>query len=191
MKLSDSEKSILLMQARSAIRSLFQNENPLRIDLKVYPNLLINAGVFVTLSINKNLRGCIGYITSQKPLIETVVEVAKLSATKDPRFYPLKPDEFEKILIEISVLSPPQQINDYKEIVLGKHGLILHHGHKHGLLLPQVATEHKMNLDQFLDAICNKAGLPEDLWKNEKLDLSSFTADVFSEKKHKDLTYES
>lgn len=191
MKLTDEDKSILLMQARSAIHSIFQSENPLRIDYRIYPNLQVSAGAFVTLSFNKNLRGCIGYITANKPIFETVAEVAKLSATEDPRFYPLKEDELEQVLIEISVLSPPQKINDYNEIILGKHGLLVKHQNRQGLLLPQVAAEHKMDLEHFLNAICHKAGLPEDLWRHEKINLSTFTAEVFSEVKHKRLTDES
>lgn len=190
MQLTDADKSILLMQARASIRSLFENVNPFWIDYRVYPNLKLNAGVFVTLHLQGDLRGCIGYITAATPLFETVTEVAKLSATEDPRFYPLKANEFEEVQIEISVLSPMRQIHDYDKIVIGKHGLFLKHGSAQGLLLPQVATEHKMNREQFLDAICNKARLPEDLWRNEKINLSVFTAEVFSEQKHKSLTDE-
>lgn len=190
MQLTDADKSILLMQARTSIRSLFETVNPFWIDYKVYPNLKLNAGVFVTLHLQGDLRGCIGYITASTPLFETVTEVAKLSATEDPRFYPLNANELEEIQIEISVLSPMQQIHDYNNIVIGKHGLFLKHGGAQGLLLPQVATEHKMNREQFLEAICHKARLPENLWQSEKINLSVFTAEVFSEKKHKNLTDE-
>lgn len=191
MQLTEADKSILLMQARTSIRSLFETVNPFWIDYKVYPNLKLNAGVFVTLHLQNNLRGCIGYITAATPLFDTVCEVAKLSATEDPRFYPLSASELDEVQIEISVLSPMQPINDFNQIVIGKHGLFLKHGADQGLLLPQVATEHKMNREQFLDAICNKARLPEDLWRTEKLNLSVFTAEVFSEQKHKMLTDES
>ena len=101
MELSQKEKEILLLTARESIKSLFGKADIPVVDYKVYPNLKINAGAFVTLKIKDELRGCIGYITSEQPLFETICEVAKHAAAQDPRFPPLTPREFKLIDIEI------------------------------------------------------------------------------------------
>jgi AmmeMemoRadiSam system protein A len=100
---------------------------------------------------------------------------------EDPRFLPVKQKEVELISIEISILSEPFALNNYDEIEIGKHGLILEENGRRGLLLPQVPIEHKMNRDQFLDALCQKAGLHGKYWKTKQLNLSAFTATVFNE----------
>jgi AmmeMemoRadiSam system protein A len=114
-------------------------------------------------------------------LFETVCEAAKSAALYDPRFYPLQEEELNKIEIEISVLSPPFVMNSYDDIVVGTHGLILEDLGRKGLLLPQVPIEHKMNKEQYLNAICQKAGLPGNSWRTKQLNIKLFTATVFSE----------
>jgi AmmeMemoRadiSam system protein A len=146
-----------------------------------YPSLKNHIGAFVTLLSRGELRGCIGYILSEISLYETVCEAAKQAAFSDPRFLPLTEDELEKIRIEISVLSLPQKIKNYKEIIIGKHGLILNQGHLRSILLPQVAVTNNFVCDQFLSALCEKGGLPPDTWQLQKLNLHVFTAEVFSE----------
>ena len=142
--------------------------------------LLLKAGVFVTLKLNGNLRGCIGNIVSQKPLWRSVAEMSKASAFEDYRFSPLAPEEYQNIEIEISVLSPPVEIFNFNEIEIGKHGIIISHGFNRGLFLPQVPVEQGWNLDQYLSYGCRKAGLPMDFWKKDKIQLEIFTAFVFS-----------
>jgi AmmeMemoRadiSam system protein A len=85
------------------------------------------------------LRGCIGNISSKKPLWQTIREMAKEAAFNDPEVFPLSNEELKKVEIEISVLSPLKKIESIEEIVVGKHGLFISHGHYQGLLLPQVA----------------------------------------------------
>ena len=114
MELSLKEKEILLSAARESIKSLFGKADIPTVDYKVYPNLKLKAGAFVTLKIKNELRGCIGYITSEQPLFETICEVAKHAAIQDPRFPQLTQKEFISIDIEISVLSPMKKISDYK-----------------------------------------------------------------------------
>ena len=185
MELSLKEKEILLSAAKESIKSLFGKADIPTVDYKVYPNLKLKAGAFVTLKIKNELRGCIGYITSEQPLFETICEVAKHAAIQDPRFPPLTQKEFNSIDIEISVLSPMKKISDYSEIKIGEHGLLVEEGHNRGLLLPQVATENNFTVNQFLTSICMKAGLSSDLWQRKKLNLKVFTALIFHEERSK------
>jgi len=179
MELSTEEKKILLKAARESILEEFGESKVRRIDYKVYPKLKMELGAFVTLKIDEKLRGCIGYIFAQKPLLETIIEAAKHSAFDDPRFREVSRDEFEKIVIEISVLSKFEPINKYEDIEVGKHGLLLEEGGR-AVLLPQVATEQNFNRSQFLTALCHKAGLYGDYWKERMLNIKVFTALVFS-----------
>lgn len=180
MELSNDEKDLLLNAARKSISSKFDSTELPKFDPAVYPKLNETLGAFVTLKINNDLRGCIGYIIGQKPLFDTVVEAAKQSAFSDPRFPQLTKKELEKVQIEISVLSHFTPIESYDEIEVGKHGLLLDEGGR-AVLLPQVATEHNYDRSQFLTSLCHKAGLYGEYWKERVLKLKVFTALVFSE----------
>lgn len=182
MKLNDDEKKFLLDSARKSILSALINKDAIPpVDYKLYPNLKEKRGIFVTLRIKDELRGCIGFITAQGDLFSTVCEAAKYAAFEDPRFLPVNLSELEKILIEISILSTPVPIKDYSEIKIGEHGLLLDEDFRRALLLPQVAVENNYDVPLFLEALCIKAGLLPSLWKKEKLRLKVFTADIFSE----------
>jgi AmmeMemoRadiSam system protein A len=181
MKLTKEEKIILLKTARISISSLFGKTASFEPDIKKHPVFNSRAGAFVTLTINKKLRGCIGYIISEKPLLQTIRDAAIQAAQADPRFSPLIFDELEKIEIELSILSEPFPLKSYDEIIIGEHGLILDEPGNRGLLLPQVPIEHNMNKDEFLSAICQKSGLHSDYWKERQLKLNGFTATVFNE----------
>ena len=193
MQISEEVKGVLLIAARAAIDSLFEETHPPVIDYNCYPLLLEkNIGAFVTLTENNQLRGCIGYIDSgDQRLIDTVCNAAKHAARNDPRFNPVRKEELPGINIEISLLSPFTPIEDYNEIQLGVHGLLLKEGSRQGLLLPQVATENNFTLPQFLNAICQKTGVSSSLWKDKKLNLKVFTAVVFSELGKRKRTHES
>jgi AmmeMemoRadiSam system protein A len=180
MELSNEEKEILLKAARESILQEFSECDVTKIDYKAYPKLKMELGVFVTLQIHRQLRGCIGYIIAKKSLFETVVEAAKHSAFRDPRFAELSRDELDEVTIEISVLSPFEPIKSYDEIEVGKHGLLLEEGGR-AVLLPQVATEQNFNRQEFLTALCHKAGLYGNYWKERMLNIKVFTALVFSE----------
>ena len=180
MKILTEEKNILLKAARQSIGSLFDGKEPDQPDFTKYPLLKEKLGAFVTLTINHQLRGCIGYIVGREPLFDTICSASVHAAVNDPRFSSLKKSEFEKIHIEISILSEFIPIKSYDEISIGKHGLYLDEGGG-GLLLPQVATEHKMNRDQFLSALCNKAGFYSEYWRERILNIKVFTAEIFSE----------
>lgn len=181
MEITEKEKGVLLLAARESIRALYTKTDSQEIDYSLYPYLKFNLGAFVTLKIERTLRGCIGYILTEKTLYETVCEAAKQAAFCDPRFFPLTEEEFNIVKIEISVLSLPQRIKDYSEIIVGKHGLILDEGCIRAILLPQVAVSNQYLRDQFLSALCEKGGLLPDTWKIQKLNLQVFTATIFSE----------
>jgi AmmeMemoRadiSam system protein A len=180
MVLSIDEKKLLLKVARESIHKEFEDAKIPDANFSEYPKLKMELGVFVTLKIKNELRGCIGYIIGQKPLYETIIQAAKQAAFGDPRFMPLNREEFEKIDIEISVLSPFESIESYDEIEVGKHGLLLDEGGR-AVLLPQVATEQKYNRSEFLTALCHKAGLYGNYWKERMLKIKIFTALVFGE----------
>ena len=182
MELSFEEKEILLKTARESILQEFSESDIAMVDYKAYPKLKMELGAFVTLKIDENLRGCIGYIIARKPLFETIVDASKQSAFADPRFPELSREELDEVTIEISVLSQFESIKSYDEIEVGKHGLLLDEGGR-AVLLPQVATEQNFNRSQFLTALCHKAGLYGNYWKERMLDIKVFTALVFSEEK--------
>ena len=144
-------------------------------------------GVFVTLNTRDgNLRGCIGFPLPVYPLKDALVHAAESAATEDPRFPPVDAEELDGLLVEVSVLTVPEQIkepvkNALKEIVIGRDGLIIRKGPFSGLLLPQVPVEWEWGVEEFLDNTCNKAGLPAGYWKEQGVVLSKFSAEVFSE----------
>jgi len=181
--LNKNEKQVLVKIARDTL-ALYLNRRVLP-QLSAYPatpNLQKECGVFVTLKNKKDkeLRGCIGYLSGVKPLRESVRDCTVEAATRDQRFPPMQAGEDQTVTIEISVLTPPQKIGSITQIEIGKHGLIISKGMRRGVLLPQVPVEWGWNRDDFLKAICQKAGLPEDAWK-EGADLYIFTAQVFAE----------
>lgn len=137
-------------------------------------------GCFVTIKQRGQLRGCIGNFVSDRALYLLVQEMAISAATRDPRFYPMKPDDLSDFRLEISVLSALRQINSVESIVVGKHGLYVVKNHHRGVLLPQVASEYGWDRDTFLRHVCLKAGLPEDAWQKE-CEIYTFTALVFGE----------
>ncbi len=145
------------------------------------PGLLQEAAAFVTLrQRNGQLRGCIGRVEATDSLMRTVQDCAISAATRDYRFSPVAElAELDELIIEISVLSPFRPINSPEEIEVGRHGLLIRQGMQTGLLLPQVASDRGWSRDEFLQAICVKAGLPPDAWHTAEL--SVFRAEVFEE----------
>ena len=178
--LSSEERAILLQAAREAIESRLQRRRP------NYPqasgNLKKKCGAFVTLYEKGKLRGCIGFVTAARPLLQTVIEAAEASAFHDPRFPPLESRELGEITIDISVLSEPRPVRSLEEIQVGTHGLIVRQGHRSGLLLPQVATEYGWDRETFLTHTCYKAGLPGDCWRSPDTEIELFGAEVFGER---------
>ncbi|MDD5618150.1 MAG: AmmeMemoRadiSam system protein A, partial [Candidatus Omnitrophica bacterium] len=140
-------------------------------------------GAFVTLhEKNGGLRGCIGTFTSSEPLYKVISQMAIESATGDPRFPPVTKEELKDIRIEISVLTEPKLINDWRKIRLGVDGVIVRKGFSSGVFLPQVATETGWSLETFLEELCSqKARLSPDAYKKPDTQLYTYQAEVFSE----------
>jgi len=145
-------------------------------------------GVFVTLKTYPDmaLRGCIGYPEPVMPLAEAIVETAVSSAFGDPRFPPLKREELGKVVVEVTVLTPPEPINTApselpKAIKVGRDGLIVRCGYRSGLLLPQVPVEWGWDEVEFLSHTCMKAGLQPDCWKRPECRFYRFQGQIFTE----------
>ena len=134
----------------------------------------------MSIHLRGTLRGCLGRLTLEAPLGQTIVHLAGVVADSDPRFSAVLPRELPDLQIEISVLTPAYEVRSVEEIEVGRHGLIVEHGHCRGLLLPQVAVEHGWPCETFLEHTCIKAGLARDAWKKGARILV-FEAQVFGE----------
>ena len=179
--LSDDNKRLLLRLARRSIAAHLQGE-PLNIARPSDPTLLAQNGAFVTLHRRGSLRGCIGHIVGQKPLFDTIHEMALAAALQDPRFTKVRLTELDDIDIEISILSPLERVTIIEDIAVGRHGLLIQKGYASGLLLPQVATEWKWDRLTFVQQTCNKAGLDAHAWMHPSAKIFRFEAEVFGEK---------
>lgn len=178
--LNNNEQKIALEIAHNSIKAVFDSSSQIEnkaISLpKVFQEKL---GVFVTIYQSGELRGCIGCLTSQSPLAQSIKEMAYAAAFSDPRFLPLAEDELDKIKIEISVLSPLKQIKDIAEIKLGEHGVYLQNGMQSGVFLPQVAIKAGWNKQEMLENLCShKAGLSRDCFLSPQTKLYTFSSQV-------------
>jgi len=180
--MNEKDRRSLLGLARDSITSKFRTTEP---DFESTKHLQDQLGVFVTLHKNHELRGCVGYTEGVVPLCEATAELARAAAFRDSRFAPLQSDEVKDLQIEISVLSVPQKLDcdpeKYPEnIRIGTDGLLIK-GFSTGILLPQVATEQGFNSIQFLECVCQKAGLPDSAYKDPNNSVYIFQAEIFSE----------
>jgi AmmeMemoRadiSam system protein A len=177
--LGNREKRFLLEIARQDVRSAAERRGPIE-NIPSESALGECTGAFVTLRKRARLRGCIGQIGTGQPLADVVAHSAKAAALEDPRFDPVRAEEVQEIQIEISVLSPLQEIAP-ERIEAGKHGLLVSKGWQRGLLLPQVAAECRWTSVRFLEETCVKAGLERTAWREPDTKIQGFTAEVFSE----------
>lgn len=177
--LSEADRRAALELARQAIvEAVFRRRLPDSIPREgVFAERF---GVFITLHVSGRLQGCIGVTEPSESFGEAVVRCAASAALEDPRFSPLKESQLEDLSIEISVLSPLRPILP-EAIEIGRHGLLVINRAQRGLLLPQVAVEHHLLLEQFLAETCRKAGLPREAWKDPETRIFGFTCEVFSE----------
>lgn len=186
--LSEDEGNKLLEVARKTIKNrLFDLAEP-QVESKDLPEVFQKRlGNFVTINIEGNLRGCIGHIVPRLPLIEGIKENAINAAFRDPRFPPLTRGEFNRIGIEISILTPPTEFpyTDAEDLLQklrpGFDGLIIKKGYYEATFLPQV-WEQLPQKEDFLSHLCLKAGLSADTWKTEKLQVSTYQVQAFEEK---------
>jgi hypothetical protein len=179
----------LLKLARESIETSFSGNYP-DIPEKIKKDFSEKQGVFVTLHNKRGqLRGCIGYPMPTLALFDAIVSAARSAAFQDPRFSPIKKEDMDDIVVEISVLTVPELIKvnsprEYLEkIKIGDDGLIIKSAFSSGLLLPQVATEYNWDAEEFLMHTCNKAGLNPEAWKDKNVKLYKFQAQIFSEGK--------
>ncbi|WNY27382.1 TIGR00296 family protein [Methanolapillus ohkumae] len=155
--------------ARQTIEAMLNNETPKRME-----NLPLNfqeeRGVFVTLTLDGELRGCIGYPYPIMSFEKAVMKAAISAAFEDPRFFPVEKKDFKKMIVEVTALTIPEELEPpfmsyANQIQIGKHGLMVEYQENRGLLLPQVATEHGFDPVEFLCQTCIKAELIPMAWK--------------------------
>lgn len=184
MLLSEEDGRIGVSLAREALRAAVLHTKLTPPPLP--PVFSEKRGVFVTLNMDGDLRGCIGIPLPVMPLKEGIIEAAHSAALRDPRFNPVSPEELPLIALEVTILSVPEEITAppagrADEIEVGKHGLIVQGRGRSGLLLPQVASEYGWNAVEFLDHTCRKAGLPPGCWRDEQVSVLRFEGQIFSE----------
>lgn len=188
---TDEEGVFLVKLARRTIDTYLRTGSKLSVPTDTPEKLREKSGVFVTLNTIRSgkveLRGCIGRPYPSQPLGEATIDSAIDSAVNDPRFSPVRPDELDSILVELSVLTPPKRL-DYDDpdellslIKIGRDGLIAIRGQMRGLLLPQVPVEWGWDVKEFLEHTCSKAWLHKDAWRDLKTEFWAFQAEIFGE----------
>lgn len=177
--------NIVITIAKQAIQDIFNYEETLKRDelIKTYPWLGQDGASFVTLTQNGTLRGCIGSLLAQRPLIEDLISNARNAAFRDPRFPKFKREEFEKTSIEVSILSTPLHV-EYKDLEELKtkitpkvDGVILSLNNHQATFLPQV-WEELPDFELFFGHLLNKAGLPMDSF-NQHPTIYTYTVEKF------------
>jgi len=186
-QLSDSDGVVLVKTARKAVTEFLSNGDRIKLESDLEEKFSFYSGVFVTLNNPDWLRGCIGFPMPDKKLSHGIIDAAISAATEDPRFSPVKTNELNDIVFEVTVLTPPVEIDvsdpmEYLEkIKVGRDGLIIRHSFSSGLLLPQVPVEYSWSTEEFLQHTCEKAGLEKDAWKNKKVKIEKFEGIIFKE----------
>ena len=178
--LNDDQKRELLKFARKTI-SQYLESGTTPLPRSTDKGLNRKCGAFVTLHKSGRLRGCIGHMAEDKPLIQVVGAMALQSAFNDRRFQSLVKRELDDVEIEISVLTPYKEIDTEKEIVIGRDGVVLKKGMYSAVYLPQVAPGQGWDVVETLEHLCRKAGLPSGAYK-QGAQLYTFQAIVFGEK---------
>jgi uncharacterized protein len=181
---TQAERSILLKLAHASIAAaLDKREIPLD---PPSPHLAELRGAFTTLYFRGQLRGCVGFVFPVASLYRTVAETSQAAAFEDIRFSPVTREEAPELQVSLSILSPLQPLRA-EEVEIGRHGLLISHDGRRGLLLPQVPVEHAWSRTTFLEQTCHKAGLPPDAWK-QGATIEAFTAEVFGDRESKQRT---
>jgi uncharacterized protein len=135
----------------------------------------VRLGAFVTLTIDGELRGCMGRLDFDRSLAENVVAAAA-AVTRDPRFPPLQAWELPTVRVEVSAITEPLPIPGPEAFDVTHHGIVVERGYRRALLLPQVARERGWDARRTLRAVCEKAGLDSDAWQRPEARLSVFVA---------------
>jgi len=190
-QISQEEGEYIVKLARKAAETYIEKHQILKMPTDIPAKLKEHCGVFVTINSvegnRRQLRGCIGFPHPTAMLAKAVIESAISSATQDPRFMPMKAEELDDVVFEVSVLTPPEPVEvenpqDYcGQIKVGRDGLIVERTYCKGLLLPQVPVELNWDEETFLCECCVKAGLPPDSWLLKGTKVYRFQAIIFEE----------
>jgi len=184
MELTAEDRASLLRLARGTIERYLNDRTvpePRDLGLRVTPGMRTIAGAFVTLHEDGDLRGCIGEIEPERELYRAVRDHALNAAFKDPRFPPLRAAELPRVVVEISALTPPVEAGSWRDIEIGRHGVVLSKAGRRAVFLPLVAPEQGWDVETMLGYLAQKAGLPRDAWR-EGARFEVFEAVVFGEK---------
>ena len=180
--ISRDEQQKVLRWVRATIEAAVRGEPPAEIpEAERTGGLCALHGVFVTLKKRGELRGCIGKMDFDRPLVVNALEAAVASALEDPRFPPVDRSELGEITLEISILNHPEDIPSPEMFDATRHGIIVQKGWRHALFLPKVAQEQGWDATRTLEMVCWKAGLPTDAWRDPAARLQVFTAFDFGE----------
>lgn len=179
--LDGEERERLLSIARTAIARAVAGE-PAEPLTELPERLTQVCGAFVTLTRSGRLRGCIGRVLAHTPLALTIQDMARAAALSDTRFQPVEVAELPELCLEISVLSPFEEIRveEVTRIAIGTHGLYISQHGRAGLLLPQVAPEWGWDVEEFLARTCEKAGLAPLAWRTGAT-IQIFSAEIFGD----------
>jgi len=171
--------TLLSIASESAVTAVMGGVYSLPSDLE--GELMLPRGAFVTITEGGVLRGCIGLVRPMLPVAEAVAMMGRSAALEDPRFPPILPEELPRLEFEVSVLTPLQILEDWREVRVGTDGLMIVDAHgASGLLLPQVPVEQGWDRERFLEGVCAKAGLPADAYLGDAV-LYRFQAQVFGD----------
>jgi len=190
-RLTEEQGRLLDMLARNTLNAKFGREPNVDAGKKLRrqwaaPALQAPAGVFVTLKMDGRLRGCIGTLSGDEPLVQGVCTYAEHAALHDPRFAPLTAAELDRTTIEVSALTPPQPLayTDVNDLLArlrpGVDGVILRKGISSATFLPQV-WEQLPRPEDFLSQLCLKAGLAADEWRRGRLSIETYQVQYFEE----------
>ncbi len=179
-QLTAADRQVLLALARNTIARYLTSET-LPLPRGGSAALLREAGAFVTVRKNGDLRGCVGRLLPEGPLIRLVSAMAFESAFRDPRFGAVRARELPSLELEVAVLTPLTPVQDFRAIVPGRDGVVLQAEGRSAVFLPQVATEQGWGRKDLLDNLAVKAGLHQDAWRSSGARLLTFQAEVFNE----------
>lgn len=184
-QLTREEGQRLIAVARKAIEAkLFEKSS--QETKEIPPKFRQQGGTFVTLNMDGALRGCIGHIIAKESILEGVEENAVNAAFRDPRFPPLSPEEWDRVSVEVSILTDPKPLpyegpeDLLQKLRAGVDGVIIRKGRHQSTFLPQV-WEQLPDKEAFLTHLCLKAGLEGDAWRKEPLEVLTYQVQAFEE----------
>ncbi len=182
---SSKDMTDLIRLGRRAVISVFSGED-LEVEDSLKERFSQKRGVFVTLLTfpERDLRGCVGIPYPLYPLWRGVIEASIGAAFRDPRFDPVRREDLDRIVWEVSLLTPPEEVPKDRieeEVRIGRDGLLVEKGRSRGLLLPQVPVRYGWDLEEFLRNTCLKAGLGPDCWRGEDVKIYRFQTEVHEE----------